>query len=62
MSDTSKNYFYCKGYVDGYLDAQKGKDFLIDIYKKCVAFQQGYDVGYEDGVYNEKPDFEVINT
>lgn len=50
---------YCKGYVEGYRDAKRGRDYLIEIYRKSANYRYGYDSGYEDGVYNELPEIEV---
>lgn len=56
---TQTNNEYVKGYKDGYKDGYNSVEYRE--YSSTVTrdYCIGYDVGYEDGVFREKPEYKV---
>ncbi len=48
---------YIRGYKNGYKDARAGADPVEDMPGKYKQYNYGYSVGYEDGIFLEKPEY-----
>ena len=46
---------FVRGYLNGYSDGRKGR--RAQDYPNRDQYNAGYDTGYEDAIYHEKPDY-----